>query len=362
MPISFQHAYEYVQQNFYNKSFAQKTEEKRQKTGKVDPKASKEHTISCVHGIQHAKAVADLIEVADREYRKYCDTYALAFAKIAAEFNIQNKLELLNLVKIAALFHDCGRLADGVDFWDEDSANHCLTYLQNQGIELTLATLIANTIRYKDLPKEFMSHNPVSDAIKLHSDFIRQLLNMGDTIEVMRTREIFGMRYLSIIPFLNNHQEVFINEVLKPHYQRLRIEKRASYTTKFELYHPPLDPSPPSSQAQNDRPPKNTPRSEIYRQQLLTLKKEYEERKDSRPYLSIWGPFFGFSARIKLNAVNAILEDPLIASRPAASLQGRLKKAADLYIAAYQSEHPVQTTPPNDFITTGGAACGSILR
>jgi hypothetical protein len=158
------------------------------------------------HGIMHALGCVELIPKVDKLYRKHVSDYPETMDKIAEAFGYSTK-ELLILVQTAALFHDTGRQADGIDYWDNDSANILYKYLTDQDIPQNLATLLKLTIQCKDNLAEFKREAAEIPEINgLEIDYLRHLINNADTFEVIRVRKQFECRYLQIPQHVANNQ------------------------------------------------------------------------------------------------------------------------------------------------------------
>lgn len=173
--------------------------------------------IRATHGLLHVFSAMELINKIEEVYLKYVDGYSAALDEIAGMFSISQD-GLLDLVRIAVLFHDSARKGDGMDLWDPQSADNCSNYLAQMRLRADLIELIADTIRYKDEPAEFLRKH---QKIHLKVDFLRQLVNMADTLEVIRTRDVFDPHYLPIAHLVNEKIMVqqIIPKLVVPHRQ-----------------------------------------------------------------------------------------------------------------------------------------------
>lgn len=150
-----------------------------------------EFHIRLSHGIPHVIPAMELIDKIHAIYTKYVDNYFDELTSLATEYNIDS-VDLLKLVQIAVIFHDSAREGDGMDLWDEQSAAACLSYLKKKQISDSLSHLISDAIKYKDDAEEFE---------KIHgkkAKYIRELVNMADALEVLRTRDNFEPIFLPI--------------------------------------------------------------------------------------------------------------------------------------------------------------------
>lgn len=147
-----------------------------------------------IHGVQHACRVAIYVVVFANLYRKY--DFPLARELTAQE---------LELIQIAALFHDSGRQNDGVDRWDNDSATNAYHYLIKLGKDHHTAKRIAEVIANKDTYSNSRTchvlqrrHDGQVDWYKqaLPSDYQRSmaqiLLNDADRFDILRVIGLDG--------------------------------------------------------------------------------------------------------------------------------------------------------------------------
>lgn len=207
------------------------------------------------HGILHASAAMELISDIHDSYKNNYGNYERILELIASHFEIE-VATLLEYIQLAALFHDTGRKGDGIDLWDEISAQNCKKYMiENLGVAENLADFISNTVRFKDSAKEFLkAHSAISNKFDFKDneiDIVRQLVNTADTLEVMRVRNDFNPNYLPIAAHqqpLAMQAEVIPNLVVL-HRQRIidegrnrraaRIKKCAPIYYDDSKYQPP---------------------------------------------------------------------------------------------------------------------------
>jgi len=188
------------------------------------------------HGLLHALSAANLIDKVDEYYSKYVPDYAdfmndsVRYFGIEREKLIQLIKMLIQLIKIAVLFHDAGRQGDGMDLWDPASGLACKNYLIEQcDIAEYLAIIIADTIVYKDDKDKYVDKH--SSRLSL-IDFFRQLVNMADTLEVIRTRHEFKPEFLPLAKYVTPQQMVneTIPGLIVPH--REHIVKQGRFSKK----------------------------------------------------------------------------------------------------------------------------------
>ncbi|RUR15282.1 hypothetical protein ELY21_14865 [Legionella sp. km535] len=184
------------------------------------------------HGILHTLSAMELIDKIDHAYTQHVVGYSGAIQEIANCFDIESD-DLLMLIRIAVLFHDSAREGDGMDLWDPQSAEACKKYLLSIcKLEASLAELIADLVQYKDEQDVFITKH---QAIHRDIDYLRQLVNMADTLEVLRCRDVFKPQYMPIA----NHvkPEIMLNtiipELVVPH--RMLIIEQGRLTRKARI-------------------------------------------------------------------------------------------------------------------------------
>ncbi|HRD69770.1 MAG TPA: hypothetical protein PK657_06480 [Legionella sp.] len=186
-------------------------------------------SVRASHGLLHALSAANLIDKVDEYYSKYVPDYADFMNDSVRYFGIERE-KLIQLIKIAVLFHDAGRQGDGMDLWDPASGLACKNYLIEQcDIAEYLAIIIADTIVYKDDKDKYVDKH--SSRLSL-IDFFRQLVNMADTLEVIRTRHEFKPEFLPLAKYVTPQQ--MVNEIIPglivPH--REHIVKQGRFSKK----------------------------------------------------------------------------------------------------------------------------------
>ena len=183
------------------------------------------------HGILHAAGCMDLIPEIHSLYIRYVKDYETAFDNIAQRFQISAE-ELLTLIQTAALFHDSGREGDrGEDLWDEQSGDILYDFLITKHIPANLALFLREALVYKDNPKSFIETSAkITELNQLPSttiDYIRQLVNMADTLEVIRVRDCFKYKYLPIMTQSTNPKLIDeVDELIKSVAKRINQESR----------------------------------------------------------------------------------------------------------------------------------------
>lgn len=186
-------------------------------------------SVRASHGLLHALSAANLIDKIDKFYTRFVPDYTDLMNDSVRYFGIERE-KLIQLIKIAVLFHDAGRQGDGMDLWDPASGLACKNYLIEQcDIAEYLAIIIADTIVYKDDKDKYV--NKHSSRLPL-IDFFRQLVNMADTLEVIRTRHVFKPKFLPLAAYVTPQQ--MVNEIIPglivPH--REHIVKQGRFSKK----------------------------------------------------------------------------------------------------------------------------------
>ncbi|MBA2651798.1 MAG: hypothetical protein H0U73_05990 [Tatlockia sp.] len=213
------------------------------------------------HGLPHVLSAMELIDEIHKTYIEHVDNYENHFDQIAEVFEIDPQ-DLLELIKIAVVFHDTARQGDGIDLWDEESADECKKYLMEQcQINEKLANFIADTIRYKDNPVEKGIVKPLFDYkygyksnvsssnqkydrgvnpnfIHLKADLIREVVNMADALEVIRTRDLFKPELLPIAQHESVTPKIMVEDIIPnlvvPHRNKIIEEGRLSKEGKIK--------------------------------------------------------------------------------------------------------------------------------
>lgn len=188
----------------------------------VTSSSGREYKIRISHGLLHALSAMESIENILQAYQKYVPTFKAAFKSLSEAFEIEEKT-LIELIKIAILFHDSARKGDGQDLWDEDSADACYDYLTRQlKVPSHIAHRIADTIRYKDDQTHYVSKHTAQ------YDILRELVNMADNLEVLRCRDTFDPSKLAIFQHVKTQEEkhTLIDELVVPHRKRIFDEGR----------------------------------------------------------------------------------------------------------------------------------------
>jgi len=120
------------------------------------------------HGAQHACRVAILSRIFLNFYRALGNQEALAMSE-----------EDIKLLQIAALCHDAMRENDGVDYYEQQSADFCENYLKSMGVNNEKAHYFANAIVERD------------------KTLIGRIIQSADCIDITRCLSLFYINRMS---------------------------------------------------------------------------------------------------------------------------------------------------------------------
>lgn len=147
------------------------------------------------HGIEHVGRAAFYAPVFANFYRKYKEPEALALT----EYD-------LHLIQIALLFHDSGRVGEGIDDTDEESGLMLYFYLTELGVDKQKAILLAEAVANKDVKED--DYKVLSECegeiswgkIKRKTKNIYQkLVHDSDCIDIIRARNKYEAKYLDFM-------------------------------------------------------------------------------------------------------------------------------------------------------------------
>jgi len=157
------------------------------------------HIERTVHGAMHACRVTLWALVMHQFLQKIASNYVHAsLDKIAAHVH-SNANTVLLLILITATCHDSARRGEGGDVWEAESADNTRHFLISLGLEETHARLFANAIQWKDniaqYNKELIKFGIAAQDCNAF-DYIRKLINLGDTLDIMRCMQPFDTKYV----------------------------------------------------------------------------------------------------------------------------------------------------------------------
>ena len=170
--------------------------------------------VRSIHGSMHASRVAAYVKVLHLFRQDQNDPALNDLGLFATHWGF-SITQLIHLTQIAALFHDSARLDEGVDYWDDQSADNCVQFLRNNISALSeiQARLISNAARHKDHRDQFLSgmqQAGVPSEAANAADYLRQLVHDADSLDIIRVVREFNMHYLDIcqnIHFRNDQQK-----------------------------------------------------------------------------------------------------------------------------------------------------------
>ena len=155
------------------------------------------------HGAMHVSRAALYIDHLHHLYGKYDQALPNKLSALASSLSTDQNT-LLALAKYATLFHDSGRQDEDVDYWDNQSAENLRRYLRENHVPEHLIQLFGAAAQFKGEPAKFrQAVNAINLKFHLninpeYADYARQLISNADTLDVMRVRTAFDMKYLDI--------------------------------------------------------------------------------------------------------------------------------------------------------------------
>lgn len=201
------------------------------------------------HGISHVGRAAAYVSVFANLYRKHGDVTAATLT----DHDIQ-------LLQIAALFHDAAREDDGVDRWDEESAILLYVYLtQALNVDKAKAVMISEATANKD-SREQSTNRTISEALDgqitwentpplpknvypLPRNIYQKIIHDVDCLDIIRARPAFDATYLDFYrdiarrtPLAFKEMAILITEARGlivqqgDSYRMLNAELKAKYT------------------------------------------------------------------------------------------------------------------------------------
>ena len=173
------------------------------------------------HGAQHASRVSALVKIIHLFRQDHHDITLNDLYIWGKKFNL-SMTQWVHLMQIAGLFHDVARQGEGIDLWDQDSADECFHFFQATipSLPEAIARIIANTIAYKDNKHEFkqavMALGFTTEEAAT-ADYLRQLVHDADCLDVMRVRKTFKMKFLDLchVSSLRDKSDAIISLVIE---------------------------------------------------------------------------------------------------------------------------------------------------
>lgn len=197
----------FLYRNVYSKSYSSFAYDTRARF----PKEKIDEPIARVdHGIQHVSRVA---------------MYSVAFANLYRRFGDADALALtdddLDLIKIAALFHDAGREGDGEDTieWEQKGATALYEYLTLKGINKEKAKMLAEAIVNKDFNghdyyklKEDGTWEKVAAPHQYQKNIYAKIIHDADSLDIIRVRQTYDANYLDFYNSIVNKNKNALNQ------------------------------------------------------------------------------------------------------------------------------------------------------
>lgn len=148
--------------------------------GYEGPSFCQPHIPRWTHGLMHATRVGLIVRMVANMYNAY------------SSIKISEK-EIV-LAQYLAVFHDSARQAEGVDVWDDESAENAYPYLLELGFT-------------KEVAKECVQIIKDKDSSKPNKHILTKLIQCGDCIDIMRLYGTSGFqnRFLDIFNDLSDN-------------------------------------------------------------------------------------------------------------------------------------------------------------
>ncbi|HBI21590.1 MAG TPA: hypothetical protein DDY37_03230 [Legionella sp.] len=154
------------------------------------------------HGAMHAARVAAYVKITHVFRQDHDDSAISDLVEVIHGYDL-SMTQIIHLTQMAALFHDVSREDEGFDYWDEESANECLNFLQTEVGSLPdcIMRVIANTIHYKDNHEGFLSAAMSLGLTHREArafSYLRELIHDADCLDIMRVRKTFKIHFLEM--------------------------------------------------------------------------------------------------------------------------------------------------------------------
>ncbi|MES2212800.1 MAG: hypothetical protein V4490_06650 [Pseudomonadota bacterium] len=152
-----------------------------------------------VHGAMHASRATIWTLLMHEVLRKLVPDYANNAIQTIAKHVKMDEASVIRLILLTIFVHDSAREGEGVDKWDKQSGENCNTLLQSYGLDEDSANIFSKVIEFKDNPTEY---DTVLKAIGIEARdipafrYIRTLVNLGDNLDIVRTREDFNTKFV----------------------------------------------------------------------------------------------------------------------------------------------------------------------
>jgi len=192
------------------------------------------------HGIQHVSRVALYIPILVTLYKRHGN-------KEVSRLTEQD----IQLIQIAALFHDAGREADGADQpdWERNGGSALYYYLTiNLGIDPTKAILLAESTVNKDweIGKPYYKITIIKDGFiewkqagisdtPKEKSIYENLIHDADSLDIRRVRNIYDATYLDFFKDMIQNCEIEIIDTMS-HIEKLPNRLYIQFTGSGVLY------------------------------------------------------------------------------------------------------------------------------
>lgn len=149
-----------------------------------------------IHGAIHASRATIWAIVMHQFLKEKCPNYVTTSLATLAQYLHSNEETALFLLLITLICHDAARQGEGKDEWEEDSAQIAYHVVSGLGLNAFQASFLASAISCKDNPRGYFDklEEIGIDAKYFESfDYARKLINLGDTLDIMRCVKNFKM-------------------------------------------------------------------------------------------------------------------------------------------------------------------------
>ena len=142
---------------------------------------------------------------------------SIIFSEFMARFlskELGQKLDF-TAIRYAVAFHDSGREGNGIDIWEQDSADNCYSYLSRSfefGYSKYVSNLIVKNLRNSDKNKIIVTDSDVLDIMRLYEldGFNPKFLSfLKDGIFFEEVREDLILDSWKLIEYTENNKHLF---------------------------------------------------------------------------------------------------------------------------------------------------------
>ncbi len=177
-----------------------------------------------IHGGMHVGRASLWVVVLHQLFKENFPGYVSgALECIKQQFDLDEK-ELVDTTRMAAIYHDSARLDEGQDFWDKQSAQKLVRFLDGTGANSDMAEFFEQAAGNKDKADAFEAHLKKA-GMPQFAHYIRLLINLADCIDIIRCVSHFEfnqvLKRLAVVPEYKvdtqKYQPAFLELVLNAH-------------------------------------------------------------------------------------------------------------------------------------------------